>query len=554
MRRLRELLGPAFASVRLTVAEPGLRRLLLSWLANHAGKGAFLVATFVLAYDAGGATAVGILSLAQFLPQMLLAPFSGLPAARWRPEVVLRGVYALRTVAAIVAAVVVAAGLPIEVLYVVVAIEAALSAFTRPLSMALVPALASSPAQLVGANVGSSAGEGLGTFIGPAIAGLLLVIAGPLAAMIAVVAIYAIGVAMIANLEVQTVGRQSVSARVVTEQLTAGVRTIARHAGLRILYIGIGFQTLVRGLLNVLIVVASVELLGMGDAGVGTLQASIGLGGLIGATAATVLATGGRMRAAFACSLVGWGLPIVVVGLFVDPAVAIGAMVVVGLSNAVLDVSAFTLIQRLSPNASRVAVLGIVDTVANGAIALGGVLAPPLIGAVGIEAALVVTGLILPVVAAASWPVIRRIDEAGVADPHRVALLRGDPLFTPLSLAIIEHLATSLVPRAFEDRALLIREGEPGTEFFLIDEGTAEIVQAGRLVRTLGPGESCGEVALLEDIPRTASVQAVGPVRAFSLGRDAFLEAVTGHATSREVAGRRSRDVHAADEERVRLH
>ena len=548
------MLGPAIASVRLTIADPGLRRLLLSWLLNHAGKGAFLVATFVLAYDAGGAAAVGILGLAQFLPQMLLAPFSGLPAARWRPEVVLRTVYALRTLSAILAVGVVAAGLPIEILFAAVVIEAALSAFTRPLTMALLPALASSPAQLVGANVGSTAGEGLGTFIGPAIAGLLLVVSGPLAAMVAVVAMYAVGVAVIANLHVQSVGRAEVTTRIVLDQLTVGVRTIARHVALRVLFLGIGAQTLVRGLLNVLIVVAAIELLGMGDSGVGTLQAAIGLGGLIGAAVATTLASGGRMGNAFVVSLIGWGLPIAVMGLVVDPAVAIGAMLVVGLSNAVLDVSVFTLLQRLSPNASRIAVLGIVDTIANGAIAVGGVLAPLLIDAVGIESALVVTGLILPLVALGSWPIARRIDEAGGTDPRRVELIRGEPLFAPLSLATVEHLAASLVVRDYDDGAWLMREGDPGHELVLIDTGSAEVSRDGRSIRSLGPGGAAGEIALLENVPRTASVQAIGPVRAFSLERDAFLEAVTGHARSREVAGRRSREIHAADEERVRLH
>ena len=554
MRRLRGVLGPAFASVRLTIADPGLRRLLASWLSNNAAKSAFLVTTFVLAYDEGGPVAVGILSLAQFLPQMIVAPFSGLPAARWRPEVVLRTVYALGTLATLAAVVVVAADLPIEVLYLVVAIEASLSACTRPLQMALMPAVATTSAQLVGANVGSSAAEALGVFIGPAIAGLLLVASGPLAALMAVVPIYALGIAAIATLRVQAVGRPEVTASVLAHQLTAGIRTVVASAGPRILFVGIGAQTLVRGLLNVLIVVAAIELLGMGDAGVGTLQAAIGLGGLVGAAVATVLAGGVRLGTAFILSLIGWGVPIAVVGIVVDPAVAIAAMLVVGLSNAVLDVSVFTLLQRLTPNASRVAVFGLIDFVANGAFALGGVLAPPLIAAAGIEQALVVTGAILPVVALLSWPIIRRVDEAGQGDPRRIALLRGDPLFAPLSLATVEHLAGSLVPRHFDTGAELIREGDRGTDYLLVEAGQGEVVQHGAVVRELGPGDGVGEIALLEDVPRTATVRAIGPVEAFSLERDAFLEAVTGHAAASAAATRRTRDHRSADEERVRLH
>jgi MFS family permease len=553
MRRLRGVLGPAIASVRLTVADAAFRRLLFAWLASNAGKGAFLVTVFVLAYETGGAVAVGVLSLAQFLPQMLLAPFSGLPAARWRPEVVLRAAYALRTLATILAAGVVAADLPFEALVVVVVLEAAPSAFTRPLQMALMPALASTPEQLVGGNVGSSAAEGLGTFLGPAVAGLLLVVAGPLVAMIAVVGIYAAGVAAIATLQVPAVGRPAATTRLAIDRLTSGIRTVARLPGPRILLIGIGAQTLVRGLLNVLVVVAAIELLGMGDSGVGTLQAAIGLGGLLGAALATLLAGGGRLGAAFVVSLITWGLPIAVVGLVVDPLVAIIAMLVVGLSNAVLDVAGFTLLQRLTPNASRVAVLGLVDMIANGAIALGGVIAPALIDALGIEIALIVSGVTLPLVALASWPVVRRIGEAGPADMRRLDLLHGEALFAPLSLATIEHLASALVPVTFDDGAWLMREGDPGDDFLLIDQGRVEISQAGRPVRTLGPGQGCGEIALIDDVPRTASARAVGPVAAFCLGRDAFLEAVTGHPVSRTVAGQRASERRAADADRVAL-
>ena len=264
MRRVSDSLRPAAAALRLTVVEGDIRGLMLAWFAVNAGKWAFLVTTLVMGYEAGGAHAVGLLSLARFLIPTIIAPFAGLPTVRWRPEAVLRVVNAVRAAAIALAVVVVGAGLPIELLYLVVALEAGVGALSRPLHIALLPAVARTPGQLVAANVGSSAAEGLGTFAGPALASLLLVVSGPIAATLAVLAVYALGVAAIARLDVPAVGRTKGSARAALGQLSAGVRALARCPGPRWVILDLGFQTFVRGLLTVLVVVAAIELLEMG--------------------------------------------------------------------------------------------------------------------------------------------------------------------------------------------------------------------------------------------------------------------------------------------------
>jgi hypothetical protein len=548
--------GPNLAidALRTTLDDPGLRSLTAAWFAVVAGKWAFLVTTLIIAYQAGGTFAVGLLGLARFLTPTLVAPFAGLPTVRWRPEVVLRTVNAIRTVAVGVGAADVALGLPVQLLFAVVALEAGVGAFSRPLHMALLPAVARTPRQLVAANVTSSAAEGLGTFVGPAMAGLLLIATGSLGAMLAVVAIYAIGVASIARLHVPAVGRSNTTATAVLGQLSAGVTALAALPGPRLIVFGLGLQTFVRGLLTVLIVVAAIDLLGMGEPGVGALNAAMGLGGLAGAAGAIALAGRDRLSPAFSLALAGWGAPIAIIGLVVHPAVALLAMLVVGVSNAFIDVSGFTLIQRMTPNTGRISVLGLVDSVANGGVALGGVVAPFLAEALGIRGALIVTGLLLPIAAILIAPALRRTDEGGVADVRRVQLIRGEPLFAPLSLATVEHLAAALVPVDFRDGDWLMRQGDPGGEYLLIDTGDVEISQDGRAVGTLGPGTGVGEIALMQDVPRTASVRALGPVTAFSLGREAFLEAVVGHATSRAAAASRVQARLAADSERPALH
>jgi hypothetical protein len=542
-------LDPAIGALRTALAEGSIRRLIVAWAASNAGQYAVLVINLVVAYDLGGAVGVGLFGLARYLMPTILAPFVGLPVARWPAESVLRGTTTVRTLAVVGLLAVVVMDAPLWLMMVIVAIEASAGVFTRPLHMALLPAVSQSPQQLIGANVTSGAAEGLGTFVGPALASILLVASGPPGALGAVVAMDLISLASIAGLHVPTVGRRDrpTDARAALSELSAGARAVARMPGVRLVIAGLGLQTFVRGLLTVLIVVASIELLGLGDAGVGTLNAMIGFGGLLGSMVAITLAGRARLGPPFAVALAGWGAPIAVMGLIVDPVVAMVAMAGVGISNAVLDVAGFTLVQRMTPNAARVAVLGLIDSAANGGPALGGLIAPVLIATVGTQAALVVSGAILPIAAVLAWSRLRRLDEGGAAAARRVELLRSQPLFAPLSLVTIEHLAGSMEPVTFEAGTYLMREGDYGDRYLFLDRGEAEVSRFGEIIGRLGPGDGAGEIALIHDMPRTATVLAVTPVEAFALGRDDFLEAVSGHAVSRERANQLVHERLAAD-------
>jgi hypothetical protein len=545
-------LDPAVSALRTAFSEPAIRQLMVAWLAANAGQWALLVINLVVAYELGGAIGVGAFGLARYLMPTLLAPFVGLPVARWPTETVLRGTNVVRTVAVVGLLAVTLVEAPLWSMLLLVAAEASAGAFTRPLHMSLLPGVAQTPGQLIAANVTSGAAEGLGTFVGPALASVLLVTTGPVGALVAVVVIDLISVLSVARLRIPTVGRRDrpTDVRTALAEVPVGARAVARMPGLRLVIGALGLQTFVRGLLTVLIVVASIELLGLGEAGVGTLNALIGLGGLVGSIAAITLAGRQRLGPPFALALAGWGAPIALVGLVADPIVAMVAMAAIGISNAVLDVAGFTLVQRMTPNAARVAVLGIVDSAANGGPAIGGLAAPLLIAAIGIKGALVASGVLLPIAAALAWTRLRRLDEGGAAAARRVELLRSQPLFAPLSLATIEHLAGSMRPIAFDPGSWLMREGEEGDRYLLIDRGEADLTRLRGSIGRLGPGDGCGEIALVHDVPRTASVLAATRIEAFELSREDFLEAVTGHTVSREAAHALVRERLVADSER----
>jgi len=92
------------------------------------------------------------------------------------------------------------------------------------------------------------------------------------------------------------------------------------------------------------------------------------------------------------------------------------------------------------------------------------------------------------------------------------------------------------VPVEVPAGATVIEQGQPGARFYLIDDGAVEVRQDGVLRRRQGPGEFFGEIALLRDVARTATVRALAPTRLIALDREPFLIAVTGHSDSHDAA------------------
>jgi len=532
---VRRRLGTSVDALGAVVRDRDLGRLSLAWLAVNAGTSAFLITNLVVAYEAGGTLAIGLLGLARSLVPTLLSPLAGSATARWRPERVLLAVAVARAFAAALAVLNVALDGPLPALYAIVVLEAAAGAFYRPLHMAMLPAIARTPGELVASNVSASAAEGLGTFLGPAVAGLLLAVTGSAGAHLAVLAIFGVAVAALTSVDVPVLRSERRSDSIRT-RMTIGMRTLAELSGPRLLIVGLGAQTLVRGLLTVLTVVAGVELLGLGEPGVGLLGAAMGAGGIIGALGALGLAGRARLSPAYALALAAWGAPIAVIGLIVHPVVGVAMMVVVGTSNAILDIATYTLLQRTTPNRSRAAVLGFVDSVAGAGGALGGILAPVLVAFAGVRGGLIVTGAILPIVSVLLWPRMRHVDAVSVVPTARLERIRSIPLFAPLSLSVIEELAGQMVPIRFAADTWLMREGDEGDRYYLIDSGEIEVSQGGVVIGIERPGSGVGEIALIRRVPRTASVRALTDVSASVLSREDFIAAVTGHPASRLAA------------------
>jgi hypothetical protein len=279
----------------------------------------------------------------------------------------------------------------------------------------------------------------------------------------------------------------------------------------------------------VLIVVAAFRLLGGGGSEVGYLTAAIGAGGMIGALGAMTLGSR-RLAVVFGFALVFWGLPIALLAPSSNLPAAIILLAIVGVANSVEDVSIITLLQRTVDEQLLTRVLAVLWGVAMGAVALGSLAAPAVVDALGVHAAFVVVGLILPVLTLVTYRRLAEIDRTA-APNEEFGLIANVPMFEPLSLAAKESLAANLVPVSAEPGERVIQAGEVGDKFYLVVEGELE-VDTGSMQTTAGGGDYFGEIALLRDVPRTATVTARTKSLLYALPRTAFLAAVTSHSAA----------------------
>jgi MFS family permease len=523
------------ASLVTAAANDQIRKVQLAWACAIAAEWAHFVALGVYAYGHGGASAVGLAGLIRLLPAAIVAPFAASLGDHFPRERFILGTSLFGALALAASAAAAGAGNTVLV-YAFGAVVGLASTLFRPALQALLPSLARTPEELIAANAATSTMEGLGTLVGPLLAGVLVALMDVAAVFSAAGVVFLIAAALLVRVRVK--GRAPTTARApVRRMLGAGFVAVARAPRPRLL-ISLGVaQSFVRGCLNVLIVVAAFKLLDGGGSEVGYLTAAIGAGGMIGALGAMTLGSR-RLAVVFGLALVFWGLPIALLAGSAYLPAAIALLAVVGVANSVEDVAIITLLQRTADEELLTRVLAVLWGVAMGAVAIGSLTAPAIVDAVGVHAAFVVVGLILPLLTLATYRRLAAIDLA-VAPSTELDLIGEVPMFSPLSLAAKESLAASLAPVAAAPGQCVIRAGEIGDEFYVVADGELEI-DAGGTQTTAAAGDYFGEIALLRDVPRTATVTARTQSLLYALPRSAFLAAVTAHAaayaTGQEIA------------------
>jgi MFS family permease len=498
----------------------------------------YVVGVAVFAYEQGGASAVGIVALIRVLAGAITAPFAAVLSDRFRRERVMLFADLSRSLVLVLAVLAVSFSLPAAVVYALAALIMALSSTFRPAQSALLPTISRTPEELTAANVTMSTIAAVGIFLGPALGGLLLGATNVETVFAITAGTFLLSAFQVARIRADPPPareREAATDRNVVQEAFVGFTTIASEPRLRLLMGLYCAQTLVAGALGVLIVVASIRLLHFGSAGVGYLNSAFGIGGLVGAAFAVLLVARQRLASDFALGTLLWGAPLILVGIFPSKVGSLILFAIVGVGDTIVEVAAPTLLQRAVRDEILGRVFGVVESLLYAAMGVGAIVAPALVHAFGTRAALVVSGAFLPVLAILAWPRLIAIDKAFAPPPH-LDVLRKIAIFAPLPPAEQEHLAHELIPLRAAAGEAVVREGESGDRFYVVRSGELAVTVERKAVRTLGPGDYFGEIALLRDVPRTATVTATGDVELYALERDEFIGAVTGHAPSAEAA------------------
>jgi predicted MFS family arabinose efflux permease len=525
-------------AIRAAAGNHDLRRVQAARLISVTGRWAYTVTLAVFAYRTGGAAGVAVAGIVRLGPATFVAPFSGALASHFRVDRLLLVGGAARTLALAAAAALVFEGHAAWTVYLCVAVESACSTALRPLQNALLPDLARTPEELTSTTLALSVIESFGVLFGPLLAAILLAGASIGWVFSAAAASYLVSLVLLAPIRVGpaqghevTVRRESVFASAL-----AGVRAVAGSRESTTVILLYGAQNFVAGALNVLIVVTALRLLGLGQSSVGALTAAIGVGGVLGGGLVLSRVRKARYGSDLALGLVLWGVPLVLLALASSETVAFLLLAVVGVGVTVVDVSAVTLLQRVAQGDLLAHALGLLQAIFVAGVALGTLAAPLLVSAFGIRAALLVTGLLLPLLAAALWRRLRRLDHGEAPASPWAQLLAGTAIFAPLTQAARDSLARSLRERELSAGTTAFSQGDRGDDFYVIAEGEVAVDIDGKQVATLGAGDYFGEIALLRDVPRTATIRAVDNVRLLALDRESFLSTVASNRGSTDAA------------------
>lgn len=503
---------------------PALRRIELARPAAGLAVSASNVVFLVIAFQSGGAGAVGALLVARTLMIAIAAPAGAVFGDRFARQRVIAAADLTRAGALVASAALVSGESSLPLILVFATVVGIVGTASSPARGALIPVVSRTPEELTAANVVASTSDNLMSFVAPAVGGVALALGGPVAGfVISATASAFSGLAMIGMDVREGVGAETSRAGRASRFALGGFRQLFVDGPTRLVMAIYSTQMFVGGILAVIVVIAAADLVGS-QSGVGFLYSALGVGGFVGATLALALPDR-ALGHAFSFALMVWAAPIALIGAWPVLIPTLLLLALSGAADALVDVAGLTLLQRRIPNELLARVGGASATVMLAAATLGNVAAPFLVGTVGVRWSFVVAGALVPAFAPLWWRPVSRLDAVA---PPALPAIRAVPIFAALPPSMLEALARSAVRVELEAGETVFRQGEPGDDFFVVVDGEVEFSIDGGVVGTGSRGDHFGEIALLRDEPRSATVTVLEDAYLFALARDDFLAAVRG--------------------------
>lgn len=510
---------------RSALSRRDLRLLFGGLLVSATGSWAYNVALLAFVFERTGSLAwVGVAGLVRCVPPLVLSPYGGVVAERTERIRLMVGADVICAIWQGALAAVAVSGAPVVLALVFAGLTAASNVVYDPAVAATIPSVVNEQ-ELVAANALNGTIDNLVVIAGPAVGAVLLALSSP-------AWVFAINGASFAA-AAMIVSRMRARSRPVdvTEegtagplrQMTVGARTIARLASARTLVAFSMLVSFVYGTDTVLFVGVSAHRLGTGAKGFGYLMAGLGIGGIVIAAAVDRLARSRRLAPIILVGALGYCLPTALLTVIHSPELAFAVQIVRGASTLVVDVLAITALQRAVPSDQLARVFGMFSALFIGAIALGTVVTPAIVSAFGLSAALLIMAFGPAAAALLGWPALRSVDRRSAARAEalaaRVALLERLEIFAAASRPILERLAALANEVTFAGGAEIIREGDPADALYVLVAGEVEVSARGehggpeRFLRTMSAPTYFGEIGVLQQVPRTATVRATSPCR-----------------------------------------
>lgn len=514
-----------------------MHRFVLAHLLTVVGEWAAIIGILVHAYSWGGSAAVGFVAMAVHAPTLVAAPLAAHLTARRSAHRVRLGGFVVQAVAFTAAAVLASLDLPTPAVAACVVVGLGAINTLRPTGAVLLPSVARTTEELVGGNLRVSYCDSVSGLIGPLLAAGL----GGLGGSTAVFVACAVGSTVAAG---ATAWRPSplVLARpdVAATPPQRVMRTAVAELRQRKWAIGVlsvsAARNLVIGAFDVLLVVIALKALDMDDSGPGLLSALVGAGAAASVVVITLAVRRATLRLALIGALLSTATLLVAFGSFTSVPVAFVVLPILGVCLSSMENLSRMLLQRstdprnLGPLFACLGLVGGVSQVA------GVGAAQAFLAGVGAEGALIGIGVVLGVVALATMRALRDADSHADVPVVEMSLLSSIPMFAPLPAATLEMVARAADLRPVAKGEVVIRQGDSGDVFYAVADGSFDIAMNDVYLRTAPRGDFFGEVALLANVTRTATVTATTDSQVLAIHRDPFLLAITGHETSHATA------------------
>jgi CRP-like cAMP-binding protein/predicted MFS family arabinose efflux permease len=507
-----------------------------AWVSFYTGDYAHLTLVYVFTFSVGGAAAVGAATVLNVLPSGLLGPLAATLATTRRPQRHLAFGIGARALVMIATVIAVLSAAPVGVVLALVAADSLVSAAVRPLHGALVIRLADSAAEAAAGNAATSSLLSVSTLAGPALAGVALELFGIGWAFIAPAAVFTVGTAAASLIVMPRADR---------EREPGGTQSSRESGWRQLITAGAGFRAILSsrpaGAATVLYFV-NVAMMGifdvactsladvrwrLGGGGVALIMTILGAGGLFGALATLSIVGRRGLARVLAWAMFGWAVTLAAIGAIVAPTFGLALTACVGAAGAIAYAVAPTLVQRSVARDAMVPAAASLPTLYLVGIAAGGIIAPLLINSVGVPTALGIAAGSAALVTLLAWPQLRHADALSAEDAANLAVIRATPQLAPLPAPALEQLARVATRLAVSVGSEVIRQGDRGDRFYMIGAGLADVTVDGRHVAVLGPGGSFGEIALLHNTPRSATVTAREDLELVAVDRAEFLGALS---------------------------